>query len=102
MFDSAILTSEGDPKRCIITAYVDDLLISGYDDYLVLELLKENFMVREFGEIKSLFELSQSGCIENILRLFNLSNMNPMSTALEIDPNVISDDFDLGLRTVCR
>lgn len=94
--------------------YVNDLLISVYDIDLinsVQELLKENFVVKELGEVKNFlnikisrnsngkFELNQTYHIINIIKRFNSSESNSICTLFEVDSGLTGNSsIDLNLQ----
>ncbi|XP_065219740.1 uncharacterized protein LOC135845199 [Planococcus citri] len=106
-----------EPTRCMVGVYVDDLLITGYDNVLieqVLDLLKENFDVKDLGPVQhylgvrfkrtdSSMMMDQNEYIAQICEKFDLVDadrvVKPVEDTSFMDPNVVVDP---SLETLCR
>lgn len=115
--DPTIFVNESKPTKCMVTSYVDDLLITGSDNAQikrVVDLLKENFEIKELGEVKKylnvrierdakkgIITLDQTEYIGEMLEKNGLSESNCAKTPFESDPKLF-DCVRMELETTAR
>lgn len=116
IFDATIFVCFDDRLKCILTVYVDDILLTGYNNMMiesVLDLLKENFVTKDLCQVSTFlnvnvfhdgdkFTLSQSDYISSILDWFGLCEANSAMTPFENDPALANDEVDMTLECNCR
>ncbi|GJZ28131.1 zinc finger, CCHC-type containing protein [Tanacetum coccineum] len=93
-------------KRVIICLYVDDMLIFGTDQVqvdLTKEFLSSTFSIKGMGEADVILgirikhesngiAISQSYCIENVLKKFNYFNCTPVSTLMDTSEKLMPNN----------
>lgn len=105
--DTTLYIKESDGKLLIVVLYVDDLIFTGSDDFLIIyfkEVVKSEFEITDLGllryslgiEVKQqengIF-ISQVKYVANILERFNMDNNKPAPTPTVMGLELSKEDY---------
>lgn len=119
--DSCLYTKCNDSDQIYLLIYVDDVLIFGTNDCLVLQLknvLNQVFKMKDLGFVSEFLgititqnieigvtELSQRKYLESVLKRFRMENCKPMSTPIDKNINLKifeNHNIDKNIEKLCR